>query len=143
MAYEILDDITSADVAFRVRGNDLSELFIAGGRALVSIMLQNIEELRPTASIKFDCSAPDLELLYYDFLQEFIYYKDAKRLLLLPDKVELTENTNSLSLACYAKGEKVDLTRHFFSVDIKAVTMHGLKITREKEYWTAVAVVDV
>jgi SHS2 domain-containing protein len=143
MAYEIIDDMTRADVAFRVRGNDLAELFIAGGRALASIMLQNLEEIRPTISINFDCQAADLELLYYDYLQEFIFYKDSQRLLLLPEKIEFNEHTDSRLLTCQARGEKIDRTRHLFSVDIKAVTMHGLKVVKEKNAWTAMAVVDV
>lgn len=143
MAFEIIESISRADVAFRVRGKDLSELFIAGGKALVSIMLQNAEDIRPAMAVGFDCEAADLELLFYDFLQEFIYYKDSEKLLLIPESIEFIESADRCRLTCRAKGEKIDRTRHLFIVDIKAVTMHNLNVVKDNDAWSATAVVDV
>jgi protein archease len=143
MAFEIIESLSRADVAFRVRGKDLEGLFIAGARALVSIMLQNIEEVRPAIARVFDCEAADLDLLFYDFLQEFIYYKDTEKLILLPDSVEFIESPERCRLSCKARGERIDRGRHHFTVDIKAVTMHNLKVVKDNDTWTATAVVDV
>jgi SHS2 domain-containing protein len=143
MAYEIIDDLSRADIAFRVRGGSLGELFSAGGRALASIMLQNSGEIRPEISVSFECTASDLELLYFDFLSELIFHKDAERLILLPARVDIEEIAGEYRLACGARGEKIDRTRHHFIVDIKAITLHHLSVLKENDTWTATVVVDV
>ncbi|MBN2157944.1 MAG: archease [Spirochaetes bacterium] len=143
MTYEILDGISRADIAFRVRGKDLDEIFIAGAHALFSIMMQNIETVLPMKSITFSCEASDLEMLYFDFLSEFIYRKDSERLILLPKRVRIRGSENSYTCECSAMGETLDRKRHLFAVDIKAITMHRLSIERHNDEWTATVVVDV
>jgi SHS2 domain-containing protein len=143
MAFEILNGITSADIAFRVSGKDLAELFHAGARALTSIMLQNPETIESKTSVTFDCAAENLDMLYFDFLNEFIYYKDSKKLILLPEKIQVIESAGGYSMTCQAKGEKIDRTRHLFNVDIKAITTHNLRVVKKKNRWFATVVVDV
>jgi SHS2 domain-containing protein len=143
MDYEIIDDLSRADVAFRVRGGSLEELFSEGARALVSIMLHNPGVLRPNRTISFECRAADLEILYFDFLSEFIFYKDSELLMLLPETIDIAESADGYRLACAARGEKIDHDRHRFNVDIKAITLHHLSVVRENGAWSATAVVDV
>ncbi|OHD65418.1 MAG: hypothetical protein A2176_15770 [Spirochaetes bacterium RBG_13_51_14] len=143
MSYEILDSLSRADIAYRVRGKNLSETFSAGAKTLASIMMQNPEDIRPATSITITCAAPDVELLYFDFLSEFIYYKDSERIILIPEKVEISQSTDGYNLACIARGEKIDRARHRFTVDIKAITMHNLSVIREDNGWSATVVVDV
>lgn len=143
MAFEILDGISRADIAFRVRGRDPEELFSAGARALVSIMLHNPESVRPLESIDFSCEAPELDILYFDFLSEFIYRKDSSKMILLPDRVRIVRSVDGYTCSCTATGEKLDRARHTFAVDIKAITMHRLSIERDNDEWRATVVVDV
>lgn len=143
MAFEIIENISRADIAFRVRGRDLEELFIAGSRALIAIMMKDLEPIEKKSAIHFNCEADDIELLYYDFLSEFIFYKDSEKLLLLPDHIVIQESPNRFHLTCSASGEMIDRTRHLFSVDIKAVTMHNLAITQDDSGYSATIVVDV
>lgn len=143
MAYEIIDGISRADIAFRVHGNSVEEVFLFGGAALLSIMLQNPEELRTDRLIHFSCEAPDLELLYVDFLQEFIFYKDSEALLLKPQSIEIKQLTDGFILTCAASGETINRSKHQFSADIKAITMHNLSVVNDHNLWTATVVVDV
>ena len=143
MAFEIIENISRADIAFRVRGRDLEDLFIAGSSALLAIMIKNLESIEKISEIHFNCEADDIELLYYDFLSEFIYYKDAEKLLLLPERLVIHVSPKGYRLSCIARGETIDRIRHLFSVDIKAVTMHNLHITQDGSGYTATIVVDV
>jgi SHS2 domain-containing protein len=143
MAYEIIDDLSRADIAFRVRGGSLGELFSEGAKALVSIMLHDPGVIRPNRTIKIQCRAGDLELLYFDFLSELVFYKDSELLLLLPERIDIAESEDGYRLACEARGEKIDHGRHRFIVDIKAITLHHLSVLKENDTWTATVVVDV
>jgi SHS2 domain-containing protein len=143
MAFEIIESISRADIAFRVSGKDLTELFDAGARALTSIMMQNPETIELKTSVTFDCEAENLDMLYFDFLNEFIYYKDSKKLILLPEKIQIIESAVGYSMTCLAKGEKIDRARYFFYVDIKAITTHNLCVVKKKNRWYATVVVDV
>ena len=143
MDYEIIEEISRADVAFRVRGRDPAELFSAGARAVISIMLQNPETIRQDTEIVIECEAPELDLLYYDFLSEFIFYKDSGRLLLVPETVAIETAPGGYRLSCRARGEPIDRNRHIFKVDIKAITLHRLQVSNENDAWQATAVADV
>ncbi len=143
MSYEIIDAISRSDIAFRVRGKDPDELFAAGASALAAIMMQNPESIRPLTDVEFDIASSDLDLLYFDFLSEFIYYKDSKKLMLLPETVRIEQSPDGYHLSCRAKGEMIDRKRHSFNVDVKAVTMHHLNVEQKNDEWTATAVLDV
>jgi SHS2 domain-containing protein len=143
MAFEILDGISRADIAFRVRGRHLVELFTTGAEALIAIMVKNPGAVLKNNIVTFTCEAADLELLYFDFLSEFIYYKDSDKLLLLPERLEINQSDDRYQLSCTASGETIDRSRHLFSVDIKAITMHNLSVKRDDSGFSATIVVDV
>ncbi len=143
VAYEIVDGISRADIAFRVRGSDLNSLFRDGAGALIAIMMGNPDSVRPLVSIVIRCEEDTIELLYHEWLSEIIFYKDSERLLLLPQSIDIVSTGNSYQLHSLCEGETIDRTRHFFSIDIKAVTFHGLMVAEEDAEWTAIAVVDV
>ncbi len=143
MTYELIEGISRADIAFRVRGIDYSGLFTAGAEALISIMLKNPATVLKTQTVQFACDAPDLDILYFDFLSEFIYYKDAEKLILLPESLEIVQSDSGYSLSCIARGEPIDRSKHIFTVDIKAVTMHHLSVIGDESGYSATIVVDV
>jgi SHS2 domain-containing protein len=143
MEHEILEGISRADIAFRVRGDSPEELFAAGARALVEIMLEDPGTLRPSVPVSFSCQADELDLLYFDFLSELIYYKDSEKLLLVPERLLISSSPGGFSLSCNMRGETIDRTRHFFGMDIKAVTLHHLLVEQRDGSWSATAVVDV
>lgn len=143
MDYEIIEEISRADIAFRVRGRDPVELFSAGAAAIMSIMLENPEIIRTETEVVFECEAPELDLLYHDFLSEFIYYKDSHRLLLIPGTIQIDSSPGKCRLLCRARGESINRERHIFKIDIKAITLHQLQLTHKHDSWEATAVVDV
>jgi SHS2 domain-containing protein len=143
MEHEILEGISRADIAFRVRGKTPEELFSAGARALVAIMLQDPQTVRPTIPISFTCHSSEIDLLYFDFLSELIYFKDSEKLLLVTDRLVISSTPDGFTLSCSLLGDTIDRARHVFIVDIKAVTLHNLVVEHDDVTWTATAVVDV
>jgi len=143
MKYELIENITSADIAVRVKAPSLGLLFNYGAEALMSEMVENISSIKSIISKKGTFEGEDVSLLYFEFLNEFLFFKDAENLLLLPVGVEVL-NTGSLYSCSYIlKGEKIDRKIHKFKVDIKAVTLHGMRIFEDDGVFTAESVFDV
>lgn len=140
--YEIVDDITHADIAFRAYGDTLNELFISAALAMLSVMLEHPDSVRPAVSRTIILEHAERDLLLYHFLQELIFYKDAEFLLLKPASVVIVEGT-SCQLHGTLAGERINRERHAFSTDIKAVTMHRLSVERIGRKWQALVVLDV
>lgn len=141
--YEVIDDLTRADVAVRVKGSSYDELFIKGGRALLCEMLENHGDISGEVEKSGTLSAAGLDLLFFEFLNEIIFFKDAESLLLLPEAVNITAGDGGYSCVFKLKGETIDRDRHIFRADIKAVTMHGLRVFENEGVYIAEALFDV
>jgi SHS2 domain-containing protein len=143
MSFEFVENITSADVAFRAAGDDLNELFTSAADAVLCIMIDNPWELARNIRRDFTVTGTGEDLLLYSFLSEFLFYKDAESLLLLPEQIEIITTDSGYALNCRASGEFIDRGKHEFRVDIKAVTMHHFRLERHGTGWSAVVVLDV
>lgn len=143
MDYEIIHDITSADLAVRIKGTSPSELFINAGNTLMSELVEDIATISREDYITGTLSNPELDMLYFEFLNEFLFYKDSRSLLLLPESVEVSMEPGTYICRYTLAGEKIDRTRHNFRVDIKAVTLHGLKVYEHHGTFIALTVFDV
>ena len=82
MPYHYLEDIGTADIAFEATGRDLPELFMAAADATMNVMIDNLDAIEPRETRQIKLSNDNIEMLLFDFLQELIYFKDARRLLL-------------------------------------------------------------
>lgn len=143
MNYELIHDITAADIAVRVRASSLSLLFKYGAEALMSEMVDDISSIRNVITKNGVIEGKDLSLLYFDFLNEFLFFKDAENLLLLPLEIEVLCKEGLFECVYVLGGEKIDRDIHKFRVDIKAVTLHGLQIYEKDGLFTAESVFDV
>jgi SHS2 domain-containing protein len=142
MPYRFHGEISTADVAFEAWGETLEELFISGAAALLGTMASP-EQVERLQELNIRLEQTDLDLLFFSFLQELIFYKDACRLLLHADQVQITEREGGFTLEAAVSGEQIDVGRHRLLVDVKAVTMHRFKLQFEDDLWKAVVVLDV
>ena len=143
MGFETIENITRADIAYRIYGNDLSELFHSGAKAILSAMTGNPDAISADINKNIKLSEKDPEWLFFNFLQEIIFFKDSESLLLLPDKIEITKARHGYYCKGRLSGEKINPERHELKVDVKAVTMHNYKLENKYGLWTATVVLDV
>jgi SHS2 domain-containing protein len=143
MPFHYLEDVATADVAFEATGNTIEEMFLAAAEATIGVMLENSKDIRGTDEISFRLEEQELEMLLFDFLQEIIYAKDARRMLLLVDSVDIDKESSPLGLTVRARGETLDSQQHRLLTDVKAVTMHRFAIHKGEHGWTATVVLDV
>lgn len=141
MPYKFFRDVAIADVAFEASGRTLKELFESAGLAVTNTMVKDLKKVKPKISKKIKLKADSLESLLFSFLQEIVFLKDAKQLLLSKFAVKIDEKNVTLTAKC--SGEKLDMEKHELLVDVKAVTMHRFELKKEKKGWKASVILDV
>ncbi|MBI4003565.1 MAG: archease [Candidatus Omnitrophica bacterium] len=143
MPYEFVEDVATADIAFRAWGRDLKELFTAAGDATMNVMVEDLATIEPrvTKSVTDEADAEDLLLV--EFLQELIYYKDAQRLLLRPTSVRVQHSGRRFRVSAALAGEPLDPKKHEQRTDVKAVTYHRLEVKPTDRGWEAFVILDI
>src|ERR1041385_8503367 len=106
MPYKFLEDIGTADIAFEAIGRDLAELFTAAADATLNVMIDNLDAIEPRETQQIKLSNDNIEMLLFDFLQELIYFKDAKRLLLRAREVRIEHKDEAYVLKATVTGEQ-------------------------------------
>lgn len=143
MLYEFLEDIATADIAFRATGKDLQEVFKAAGDATINTMIEDLDSIEPKETRTFSLENDELDLLLFNFLQELVYYKDSELLLLRASQIEFEEKDGKHQLSAVLQGETLDRDRHQQRVDVKAVTLHLFQLEKTNDGWTAMVILDI
>lgn len=143
MPYRYLDDIAIADVAFEAWGETREEMFSASADALMNVMVADLSSIRQEVSVEFSLENAELDLLLFAFLNEFIFYKDARLLLLRVKSLTIDRSDGSFTLRAEASGERLDPSRHSLIVDVKAVTLHRFQVEETSRGWETTVVLDI
>jgi len=136
--YEIFEH--TADVGLRIRAPNVTQLFVEAGEALFSLMVENLDVVRPRQEVFIDIEADRWDELFHDWLSELLYIFHADHLVL----VEFNVGVQSDGLTGTVRGEPIDPQRHKFGPEVKAITYHGLKVEQQQpNQWLAEVIVDV
>jgi len=143
MPYKFLEEIGTADIAFEATGRDLPGLFVAAADATMNVMIDNLDAIEPRETRQIELSNDQIDMLLFDFLQELIYFKDAKRLLLRACETQIDQKDEIYFLKSKVAGERLDDTRHQQRADVKAVTLHGFTVEKHDGGWRARVLLDI
>lgn len=121
MRYEVLEH--TADIMIRTSGKDLAECFANAAYALED-QLVKADRIEAKEIVEFDVEGFDIEALLLNFLSEFLFLIDTRRLVFNQFDVKI----DGLKLHCSAGGEMIDLERHEAKKEIKAITYHMMKV---------------
>jgi len=143
MPYHYLEDVGTADIAFEATGPDLPELFTAAADATMNVMIDNLDAIEPRETRQIELSNDEIDMLVFDFLQELIYFKDAKRLLLRVREAQIDKKDEVYFLKAKVAGERLDDARHQQRADVKAVTLHGFSVKKYDGGWKARVLLDI
>lgn len=129
-----------ADVGIRGYGRSPGEAFENAALAMTAV-IANPESVCALQAVEVQCSAPNLELLFVDWLNALIYEMSARSMLFRDFRVELQ---GAHALRGIARGETVEPVRHRPAVEIKGATYTGLQVCQRADgTWLAQCVVDV
>ncbi len=143
MPYRFLEDIATADVAFEATAESRTGLFAESAAALLGTMVADQSTVVRKRELAVELEENAFDLLLFAFLQELVFLKDARRLLLHADEVQIVETDGVFRLRATVRGEEIDRERHPLLVDVKAVTLHRFRAGCEGDTWRAVVVLDV
>lgn len=128
-----------ADIGVRGVGCTPAQAFEQAALALTAVTADPAT-VAARMPIDIGCEAPDMELLFADWLNALVYEMRVRRMLFGRFEVSI-EGTR---LAARAWGEPVDVARHKPAVEVKGATYTQLAVRRlDDGGWLAQCVVDV
>lgn len=131
----------TADLAARVFGKDLKDLFANAAFAMFDMMYQlSAISFKPSAKVevKVQVEAPDTESLLISFLNEILYISYIKKVFLNEFKFSVFSG-NSLEAVVSGIPKNDTRSRH----EIKAATYHDVKIRKTADGYETMVVFDV
>jgi SHS2 domain-containing protein len=141
--YRFRDDVALADVAFEAWGTTAEEVFIAAADATMNVMVEDLGTIERSLELTIELEHDQLDLLLFSFLNELIFLKDARRLLLRVQSLSVQINNSSFTLKASVYGEVLDPRKHPLIVDVKAVTLHRFSLKQTDAGWEAFVILDI
>jgi len=129
----------TADLGLRATASSRDDLFVDAARGLFSIMVTNLDDVRPVVERTYEIYSDQQDYLLFDWLNELLYSFEAEGLLLSHFELSIRENR----LKAVARGELMDLKRHQMEHEVKAITYHGLRVELVDDLWLAELIVDI
>ncbi len=141
MPYRYLEDIATADAAFEVVGRTLEELFRDAAIATFEVMVDT-KSIEPGITREIELKNEAVDNLFFDWLSELVYLKDADALIFSKFDVSIKKN-DFYELKATASGETINQEKHTLRSDVKAVTYHMFEVKKTGENWTARVILDI
>ncbi len=132
-------DITTSDVCFVAYGKTLDELFENSALAMFEAMV-NTEQIKSKVKRKVEVKGNDLESLMFNWLNELLVFYGSENLAF--SKFDVDVNKEKLELKARCGGEELNPEKHELRTEVKACTMHKLKVWKE-ETWKARVILDI
>lgn len=127
-----------ADVGVRGYGATVEEAFEQGALALTAIV--TAARIDEAESVQVKCQAPDLDILFAEWLNLIIYEMAVRKMLFARFSVRIRGN----HLTATMWGEPIDVSRHAPACEPKGATYTALSVAQDASgTWSAACVVDV
>ena len=133
----------TADIALRVTGTDLEDLFRTASDGWRCLVVGNSNVI-PEDEREIKLSAESLEELLVECLSELNYLFMVKQWLFGNyNQLQITTENSSFSLLAIFEGESFKKDRHNIENEIKAVTFHQLHIRKIQNGYDTTIVFDI
>jgi SHS2 domain-containing protein len=127
LSYKSLEHAT--DAIFEVNASNLEEAFVVAAKSVIETILDTntIEESQEKTLV---VSGKDLRYLLYNWLEEMIILTITDGFAAKTITVKI-EKDSEYHISAKLKGEKIDIKKHHFKVEIKAPTFHDMEIKQD------------
>lgn len=137
----------TADVGLRIWASSLDELFVQAARGMCSLLLASdqyeftlIIPRREQKTYTIELTSTSAELLLREWLSELLYIHSTERIYFIDFAIRQVDDTHVTAQAAGIEFSGED--EHLFT-EIKAVTYHGLEVTRDQEGFRAQVIFDI
>ena len=128
-----------ADIGIRGAGATKEQAFEQAAVALTAVITEP-EKVASERKVEIACQADDDELLLADWLNSLLYEMATRKMLFGRFEVRIEQDR----LNGTAWGEKLDVSRHTPTTEVKAATYAELSVRQDENgVWIAQCVVDV
>lgn len=127
-----------ADMGVRGFGASLAQAFEQGALAMTALVTDPAG-IEPREQVTVQCAAPDVELLFAEWLNSVIYEMATRHRVF--GKFAVAVQGTQLQGEMW--GERVSVDRHHPAVEVKGATYTALHVANEGTRWVAQTVVDV
>lgn len=124
MSYKSLEHAT--DAIFEVNAANLEEAFVVAAKSVIETIIDTKtvdEKEEKTLAV----SGIDLRYLLYNWLEEIIILTITDGFAVKTLDVKIEKNSD-YKISAKLRGEKIDIKKHHFKVEIKAPTFHDMEI---------------
>lgn len=143
MSFRLIENIATADIAFKIWSPTIEGLFVDAADAMMSVMIRDLESIKDNFQFTFKQYDSSIETLLFNLLQELIFIKDSRRILCRLKDISLKQSGELTFLSSTLYGEHIDITRHELLVDVKAVTYHKFFVKNENDEWESQIILDI
>ncbi|MCX9085617.1 MAG: archease [Candidatus Methanoperedens sp.] len=121
-----------ADAKFKAYGKTLKEAYENAATAMFNVMIDT-SGLSMSESRDVEVRSPDIQGLLVEWLSELLYLFEVDGIIFSEFKINSIEKEeDGFLLKGKASGEPIDLLRHHFDTQVKAVTFHDLEVECDK-----------
>lgn len=138
--YRFLDHMT--DAVIEAYGESLEEAFENAARGLNDTMI-DLKDVKPDREIRIAAEGHDLESLLFDWLDKVMLLLVSDGIVMSDFSVKISKKPEGYTLEGIAYGEKLDLNKHAYKVEIKAVTYHEMEVRQDKDGFTVKFLLDL
>jgi SHS2 domain-containing protein len=138
IAYEYLEH--TADVMFRAYGRTSEEMLSNAACALFKAMVDP-SSIAVDQTWAVELEGEDLEDLAYKWLSEIVFLFETESAVFSTFSVRL-EQDGAMKLFGEIGGERIDLERHAFENEVKAITRHKFGV-KKNDHWCIQVILDV
>lgn len=122
--YEYMEH--TADARFRAYGENLEKAFENAAEAMFNVMIDT-SGIPCRICVPIEVEADDPEMLLVEWLSELLYVFEVDSIIFSSFSViRITRPDEIYSLTATACGESIDLNKHEFETEVKAVTYNNL-----------------
>jgi SHS2 domain-containing protein len=125
----------TADLAIRVRGRDLEELFVNAALGM-GMLMADLKEIAPDVERQIELEEIDAETLLVSWLSELLWFNEESDAVFV--RFEFKELTQTRLRAMVRGGAAMSQWKH-----IKAVTFHDLEIVETVDGYEVTVIFDV
>ncbi|MFM9964363.1 MAG: archease [Planctomycetaceae bacterium] len=129
----------TADIGLRISAATLEELFVDAARGLTSLVVENLDDVRPTLTETIQLTGTETDYLLFDWLNELLFRFETRGMLFREFNVRL----EAQGLEATIHGEPLDRSRHQLAHEVKAITYHGLSVKQTDCGWQVELVLDI
>lgn len=124
MSYKFLDHAT--DAIIEVTAKDIKEAFAVAADAEINLTLDQ-DKVEEKDKKEFSANGKDLRYLLFSWLEEIPFLLITEGFAIRRIEFDIEEN-NGYKINAIAFGERLDVHKHNFKVEIKAPTFYDMEI---------------